>query len=351
MTSQVRDHTLSVVVPVYRGAATLDGLVEELARLVTPFRTPAGHSVRLVEVLLVHDCGPDDSDLVIRRLAAAHDWIRPVWLSRNFGQHAATLAGMASSGGDWVATLDEDGQHDPADLGAMLDRAMSERADVVYAAPVNAAPHGFLRNAASRQAKSALRWLTGNRQASAYHSYRLMLGEVARSVAAYAGSGVYLDVALGWVARRVTTCPVRLRTEGGRPSGYRLRTLLSHFWRMVLTGGTRLLRVVSLVGLVLATVGFLLTVALVWMRLSGDVQVEGWTSLAVVSLISSGFSLFALGVVAEYIGVAVNMAMGKPLYVIVGDSRDGPLGPGPEAQAETQAGAQAETQAGEAAPR
>jgi glycosyltransferase involved in cell wall biosynthesis len=321
-----REHELSVVVPVYRGAGTLDALVAELAPLTRPFRTPQGRTARVAEVLLVHDCGPDDSDVVIRRLAAAHGWIRPIWLSRNFGQHAATLAGMASSGGDWVATLDEDGQHDPVFLGAMLDRAMVERADVVYAAPLNAAPHGPLRNLSSRWAKRSLRFLTGNRDADCFHSYRLVLGEVARSVAAYAGPGAYLDVALGWVARRIRTCPVRLRSEGGRPSGYRLRTLFSHYWRSVLTGGTRLLRAVSLLGLVLATIGFVLAVVLAWMRITHSIDLVGWTSLAVIALISSGAILLALGVIAEYVGVAVHMAMGRPLYVIVSDSHEGPLG-------------------------
>ena len=86
---------------------------------------------------------------------------------------------------------------------------------------------------------------SGGNDASIFHSYRLVLGEVGRSVAAYAGAGVYLDVALGWVAGTAATCPVRLRAEGDRPSGYSLRRLLSHFWRMVLTSGTRLLRLVS----------------------------------------------------------------------------------------------------------
>ena len=325
MTS-THEHALSVVVPVYRGADTLDALVAELAPLTKRFRTPQGRRARIAEVILVHDCGPDASDVAIRRLAAEHDWVRPVWLSRNFGQHAATLAGMASSGGDWVATLDEDGQHDPTFLGAMLDRAMEEQADVVYAAPVNPAPHGAFRNISSRWAKRTLRWLTGNRDAASFNSYRLVLGEIARSVAAYAGPGAYLDVALGWVARRIRTCPVRLRAEGGRASGYRLRTLLSHYWHSVLTGGTRLLRAVSLFGLLLAAIGFVLAVVLVWMRATDSIALEGWTSLAVVSLISSGAVLLALGVVAEYLGVAVHMAMGRPLYVIVSDSHEGPLG-------------------------
>jgi len=52
----------------------------------------------------------------------------------------------------------------------------------------------------------------------------------------------------------------------------------------------------------------------------------GWTSVMVVVLLSTGALLFSLGIVAEYLGVAVNMAMGKPLYLVVSDPQEGPLG-------------------------
>jgi undecaprenyl-phosphate 4-deoxy-4-formamido-L-arabinose transferase len=264
--------------------------------------------------------------VVVRELAATYDWVRPVWLSRNFGQHAATLAGMASSGGDWVVTMDEDGQHDPGDIAGMLDAALSDGADVVYGAPRNPPPHGFARNLASRMAKASVRRLTANENAALYHSYRMMLGQIARSVAAYAGSGVYLDVALGWVSGAVTTAPVTLRSEGDRPSGYRFRTLLSHYWRMILTGGTRLLRFVSMLGVVMAITGFGLAALLVVARLTRTIPVAGWTSVMVVMLIGIGAMLFALGIVAEFVGVAVNMAMGRPLYLIISDRKEGPHG-------------------------
>jgi undecaprenyl-phosphate 4-deoxy-4-formamido-L-arabinose transferase len=322
-------HSISVVVPVYQGELTLPDLLAEIDALAKGFETPGGVSARIGEVLLVHDHGPDASDVVIRALAEQYEYVRPVWLSRNYGQHAATLAGMASSGGDWIVTLDEDGQYDPADIGTMLDEALAAGATVVYARPVNLPPHGSFRNLASRASKRVLDVLVGGTQARSYHSFRLVLGEVGRSVAAYAGSGVYLDVALGWVAGPVTTAPVTLRDEGDRRSGYDLRRLLSHFWRMVLTSGTRGLRMVSVLGVALAAVGMLLAVAFAVNRMAGGELPQGWTSLIVVILVTSGLILFCLGVVAEYIGVAVNMAMGKPLYLIVSDPADGPLGRAP----------------------
>ena len=332
MTSQTmteqkpRPHRVSIVVPVFQGERTLAALVAEIALLTVPTPTAGGHEFQVTELLLVDDHGPDRSDEVIRELAAAHDFIRPVWLSRNFGQHPATLAGMASSSGEWIVTMDEDGQHDPADIGDFLDVALVQGSQLVYADPVNRPPHNMVRNGSSRLAKWVFStFLTGNSD-SVFQSYRMVLGEIGRSVAAYAGSGVYLDVALGWVAGPSATCPVRLRDEGERRSGYSTRALLSHFWHLVLSSGTRALRLVSGLGVLFALGGIAYAIYLLVVRFTSHATPQGWTSTMVLVLVSTGAILFSLGVIAEYVGVAVSMAMGKPLYLIVGDQLDGPLG-------------------------
>lgn len=323
----VQAHRISVVVPVYQGEKTLPFVVDELLTYTAPSLTPDGNPYVVSEILLVFDHGPDGSANVIRELASLHEQVRGVWLSRNFGQHPATLAGMASSGGDWVVTMDEDGQHDPKNIAQLLDTAMREQASVVYALPSNKAPHGFLRNTASKGAKRIVGSVLAGHDAPNYQSFRILTGEVARSVAAYAGHGVYLDVALGWIAGRTATCSVALRQEGDRHSGYKLRTLLSHFWRMVLSSGTKGLRLVSLIGLLFALCGIALAVYLLVAYATGHgAGQQGWTSTMIVILLSTGAILFSLGVIAEYVGVNVNMAMGKPTYLIVNDPADGPLG-------------------------
>lgn len=318
-------HTVSVVIPVYQGEKTLPGLIAELSPYFKPSMSADGHTWQVTEVLLVHDHGPDGSAATIRSLDASYPQVRPVWLARNFGQHPATLAGMASSGGDWIVTMDEDGQHNPADISRFLDIAMRDRATLVYSDATNTAPHGLVRNAASRLTKLiALRLLKG--EVAGFQSYRLVLGDIGRSVAAYAGAGVFLDVAMAWVNPTVSYCPIELRSEGDRPSGYSTRRLLSHFWRMVISSGTRGLRLVSGLGVVLAVVGVLFAIYVTAARIAGRIDAPGWSSLMVLTLLASGAILFTLGVVAEYVGVAVNMAMGKPLYLITSDLDDGPLG-------------------------
>ena len=319
-------HLVSVVIPVYGGEHTLAGVVDEVLALASEQRTPAGYPFRVTEVVLVYDNGRDDSARVIRELTRRHESVRAVWLSRNYGQHAATLAGMASSGGEWIVTLDEDGQHDPAEIGTLLDVAMSEQSPVVYAKPVNKPSHGFLRNSASRGAKWVLTKFFAGSNAQDYQSYRLVLGSLGRGVAAYAGSGVYLDVALGWVAPPAATAPVTLRDEGERRSGYSTRRLFSHFWRMVITSGTRGLRFVSALGAGFAVVGVLVSIYLLISRLTNVDVPEGWASTIVVVLLSAGAILVAIGIVAEYIGVSVNMSLGKPPYLVTSDPAAGPLG-------------------------
>jgi undecaprenyl-phosphate 4-deoxy-4-formamido-L-arabinose transferase len=161
-----------------------------------------------------------------------------------------------------------------------------------------------------------------------FHSYRLVLGEVGRGLAAYCGESVYLDVALTWVVNRTATCPVEMREEGRNRSGYSFRQLASHFWRMVLTSGTRPLRLVALFGATLGLGALALIGWVVWGKVTHQVPVQGWASVMVILLITSGSILFSLGVFAEYLGIAVQTAMGKPLYLVVHDPANGPLGRG-----------------------
>lgn len=308
---------VSVIIPVYQGERTIADLVAEIAPYVSIHQTPKGLGYQITEVILVNDGAIDDSTSSMKAVAATYPFVTPIWLSRNFGQHPATLAGMSSSTGDWVVTLDEDGQHDPADIGAMLDQAVESGAQLVYAQAVNEAPHAWWRNLVSRLVNWIARALVGRDQLGRFSSFRLIRGEIARSLAAYCGQGVYLDIALSWVVGRVDYHRVSLRQERGRPSGYTLGRLLSHFWRLILTAGTRPLRIIAILGVsaILTAIGISLYV--VWAKVAHQVPIQGWASLVIAICLFSGLILFALGVIAEYLAMTLTMAMGRPLYLIV----------------------------------
>jgi undecaprenyl-phosphate 4-deoxy-4-formamido-L-arabinose transferase len=150
-----------------------------------------------------------------------------------------------------------------------------------------------------------------------FNSFRLIEGEIARGVAAYGGANVYLDVALSWVVGSARHCAVTLREERGRSSGYTLRRLVRHFWQLVLTSGTLPLRLVALVGGLSIIFGGAISIVQAWRRLQHEIPVQGWTSMIIVFCFFSGLILVSLGIIAEYLGVAVSMALGKPSYLIV----------------------------------
>lgn len=308
--------SISLVIPVYRGSSTLNTLMKEVAVLTAAQTSPAGNRFEIAEVLLVHDCGPDRSDQVIEALGAEYSFVHPVWLSRNYGQHAATLAGMASATSQWVVTMDEDGQQNPADIAAMLDCAMAADLQLVYAQPLNPAPHGWLRNCLSGAAKTVSTRLMGNKSIGRFNSFRLVDGEIARTLAAFCGNGVYLDVGLFWVTGRVGHCPVRLRNEMDRPSGYSYFKLFGHFWNLILTTGTRPLRLITIMGFFSMIMALAITAYALYGKLYGQVPVQGWASMLIVVAFFSGGILTALGVIAEYLAVTMGIVMGKPLYVV-----------------------------------
>ena len=324
--SPVIPHQISLVIPVYSGETTLIPLVEEIEPLTRATSSPGGSTFVVTEVVLVFDNGSDGSADVIRQLEQHYPFVRSVWLSRNYGQHSATLAGMSATTSEWIVTLDEDGQHDPADIGILLDAAVEMHAPLVYARPTNDAPHGIFRNSASSLAKFIVAKLSGNPATGDYQSFRLILGEIGRDVAEFVGPGIYLDVALGWVTTKAATADVPLRRHSERESGYSTMKLLAHFLRLILSSGTRGLRLVSGMGIVFALAGLVLAVVFAVQRLADGTLPDGWASQIVVILISSGAILFALGVIAEYIGIVVNAALGKPPYLVIKDPAAGPLG-------------------------
>jgi len=112
---------LSVVVPVYSGEAYIEKLAAQLLEFKIMLETHYEH-IRLGEAIFVSDDAIDSSPDILNQICEKYDWINVLHLARNYGQHPATIAGILHSSGDWVVTLDEDLQHPPSKILALLDR-------------------------------------------------------------------------------------------------------------------------------------------------------------------------------------------------------------------------------------
>lgn len=314
-----REQRIAVVVPVFRGERTLPALVAEVLALPQPGLTPDGVAYRVTEVILVDDRGPDGSAEVIRDLARAHERVIAVRLARNSGQHGATLAGVAASSADWVVTMDEDGLHDPADVPGLLDTAFAARSRLVYAVPANRPPHGRLRNAASRAVKRLARGVLMPGRGVDFSSFRLVHGDLARGLARDAGPNLYLDAALDWVVADPAGHPVRFRAEGRPAESYSFRRLRQHFWRLVLSSGTRPLRLIAFGGSAFALAGIVVAAVVIWLGLRGDTGYTGWASTLATVLVVGGVLMLVLAALAGYLAIVYAALMGRRPFVAIED--------------------------------
>lgn len=299
--------SLSVVIPVFNGEASLEELLAELVRVLEP-RGP-------FEVLFVDDCSRDGSWALIERLAARDPRVRGIHLMRNYGQHNALLCGVRAARHEVIVTLDDDLQNPPAEVPRLLDE-LARGCDVVYGTPEHLRGHGLLRGLASRVTKLALQGAMGAevaRRVSAFRAFRTRLRE---AFADYGSPFVNLDVLLTWGTTRFSSVPVRHDERRRGASNYTLRKLITHALNMATGFSTVPLQVSSLVGFAFTLFGLLiLAYVLVRWILEGSV-VPGFPFLASVIAIFSGAQLFALGVIGEYLARMHFRSMGKPTYVV-----------------------------------
>jgi polyisoprenyl-phosphate glycosyltransferase len=311
---------VSVVVPVYSGANCLASLVTEIEQVRDRWAL-SGAPVRLVEAILVDDASVDESPEIADQIAREKRWVTVIHLTRNFGQHPATIAGIVHTSGDWVVTLDEDLQHPPGRIEDMLRIAVRDSRDIVYANPVSTVHQSHVRDVGSRLYKRLMRAVSGNPHIVSFSSFRMMRGPIARAAASICGHDTYFDVSLSWFTQRIAAAHMDLKDERyirtGR-SGYTLLRLASHARRMMMSSGARVMRLASLLGLAFIGISLLgaLTLAFHHLYAPDAVLVRGWTSLIVAIVFCSGFIIFLLGIVLEYLALLVLNAHGKPIFFI-----------------------------------
>lgn len=183
---------LSIVVPVYRSERTLPELHRRLAEALRPITDR-------YEILFIEDCGGDRSWEVIERLCREDPRVRGVQLSRNFGQHAATICGIVRANGEWILTLDDDLEHPPEYISALVDKA-AEGFDLVYAVYPERTHTGW-RNFTSALGRWMFRIAIPNLNYE-YSSYRLIRRNTAKALAEFDSPFPFVDGYLAWVTNR-----------------------------------------------------------------------------------------------------------------------------------------------------
>ncbi len=309
--------SLSVVIPCYNSEASLPLLIERLLPVLDAEAAQA-------EVILVNDDSRDGTWDVITRLAKEHPVVRGINLMRNYGQHNALLCGIRAARGEVIVTMDDDLQHPPEEIPALL-RALADGPDVVYGTPQRE-QHGLWRDLASQVTKYALQNAMGSEVARSVSAFRAFRTPVREAAADYESPFVNIDVLLTWGTKRFAAVPVRHEPRTIGVSNYTLRKLITHALNMMTGFSTIPLQLASYIGFGTTLFGLAILVYVLGRYLIEGGSVPGFPFLASMIAIFSGAQLFVIGIFGEYLARMYQRTMDRPAYTVrevVGSSEDG----------------------------
>lgn len=311
------EHGVSVVVPVYQSAHTLEPLVDRI-RTTLSGRLP-------FEIIMVDDGSAPSVWSIVQRLAHKGDEVTGLRLGRNYGQHNALVAGVRAARYEVVVTLDDDLQNPPEEIPKLLDCLVSQDLDVVYGVPEHVG-QSFSRRTAGRITKLAMRSGLGMNSAPDVSSFRAFRTQVRDAFAGDLGTNVSLDALLTWGAARFGSVPVEHSPRSHGKSNYSLVKLV-RFAVDTMTGYSAVpLQIASVMGLLAALFGLMVLAFAVGRPLVTGDSVPGFPFLASIIAIFSGVQLFTLGVIGEYLARMHFRVMRKPTYVIAETARSLGLG-------------------------
>jgi glycosyltransferase involved in cell wall biosynthesis len=294
---------LSIVVPVYRGAATIARLVDELSHLA-----PEGG----LEVVLVNDGSPDNSDEICRGLLdTATVPLTYIEHARNFGEHNAVMTGLRHARGAYMITMDDDLQNPPEEVVHLFDHARNGNWDVVYTRYA-IKQHAGWRNLGSRFANKVADILLDKPKGLYLSSFRCMSALVVREVTQYTGPYPYVDGLIMQVTRRIDSIEVRHLPRMEGRSNYNLTRLVRLWLNLATSFSLAPLRFAIFAGAVMAALGVIGAVSTIVEALFFKGTPTGWASTMVVLLLVGGVQSMILGVLGEYVGRTFLTSNGKP---------------------------------------
>jgi len=297
---------LSVVVPVYNGAASIGELVDALSEL----RIEGG-----LEIVLVNDGSRDNSREVCRGLVAeARAPLTLLDLSRNFGEHNAVMAGLRHARGRFIITMDDDLQNPPEEVAKLFEHARNGDYDVVYTHYARK-EHAAWRNLGSALTNRCADWLIDKPKGLYLSSFRCISAFARDQIVTYAGPYPYVDGLLMQATQNIGRLEVLHLPRAVGRTNYTLRRLIRLFLSMFLNFSVMPLRLAALSGFAMSALGLAGFVYVLLEAIFGDTP-SGWASLMSAFLLLAGVQLIILGLMGEYLGRLYLTVNRKPQAIV-----------------------------------
>lgn len=299
---------LSFVIPCYRSENTIETVVQEIRDTV------ATRSGTDYEIVLVNDCSPDGVWQVIKRLAANDKHIKGICLAKNFGQHCALMAGYGQATGDYIISLDDDGQTPASESFKLVDK-LEEGYDVVYGYYEHSAQHLFRRFGTWVNKKMA-EAIIGQPKTLRTTSFFIMRKFIVDEIVRYPHPFAYISGLVFRATKNLGNVEVQHRRRIEGESGYTIAGLIGLWINGFTAFSVKPLRAATFIGVICALVGFVAGLYVVYQKFLNPEIPVGYTSMLATLLFVGGMIMLLLGLIGEYVGriyISINQS---PQYVV-----------------------------------
>ena len=302
---------ISFVIPCYRSEHTIEGVVKEIEVTMEGLAKEKGYSF---EIILVNDCSPDNTMGTIRKLCEEKEYITGIGFARNFGQHAALMAGLRQSSGDYVVCLDDDGQTPADEVGKLLMK-LEEGFDAVYAKYEHKQHSGF-RNFGSKVNELMTRVLLEKPKELYISSYFAVKRFVVEDMILYENSYPYVIGLVLRTTKSITNVVVNHREREEGTSGYTLKKLFGLWFNGFTAFSVKPLRIATCLGVISAVLGFVYGIYTIIKKFINPAVPMGFSSMMAALVFFGGMIMIMLGLIGEYIGRIYISMNNSPQYVI-----------------------------------
>ncbi len=298
---------ISIISPVYKAEKILPALVERISMVMNGLQQP-------YEIVLVEDCGPDQSWKVIKEITLQNKQVVGVKLSKNFGQHNAITAGLHFAKGDWIVVMDCDLQDRPEEIPKLLAKAQ-EGYDIVLARRAQR-QDGFFKRMTSKAFYKVFSYLTDTEQDSAVANFGVYSKNAIDAIKSMGDYYRVFPILIQWIG--FNKCYVDIqhdaRMEG--KSSYTSIKLLRLAFDMIISFSEKPMRIGLKIGIMVSIFSILLSCYYLIWYLLGNIKVPGYASLVVLVTLSTGIMLTFLGLVGTYIGKISLQVKNRPNFIV-----------------------------------
>lgn len=299
---------ISFVVPCYRSQNTIEKVVNDIYKLMEEY------SQYELEIILVNDNSPDDVWKVIQKLGDQDKRIKAVRLLRNFGQHAALMAGYNVCTGDYIVTIDDDGQT-PVDQTFILMNKLLEGYDVVYGKYTERKDNIF-RKMGTGLNNMMSKTLLGKPKDLHLTSFYVARKKVIQEICNYKNAFPYIWGLVLRTTKSITNAEIKHGSRIEGESGYTLGKLLSLWMNGFTAFSVKPLRVSTAAGVIFSAIGVIGAIYVIVDKIIHPEIIAGYSSLMSINLIIGGLLLLSLGLIGEYIGRIYMCINATPQYIV-----------------------------------